>query len=69
MTAMGRGKQDIEVSPRLGLAEVGRVRPVSPSPDEGRRLVVAFMGIRNAEVRDALINLVEKVSRTANDLE
>lgn len=66
---MGRAKQDIEFSPRLGLAEVGRVRPPLPSPDEGRRLVVAFMGIKNAAVRDALINLVERMSRTYNDLE
>jgi hypothetical protein len=65
---MGRAKQDLEGGPRLGLAEVGRVRPPSPSPDEGRRLVVAFMGIKNAALRDALINLVERMSGTYNDL-
>jgi hypothetical protein len=35
----------------------------SPSTEEGRRLVVAFMAIKDAAVRDALISLIERISR------
>jgi hypothetical protein len=34
-----------------------------PSPEERRRLVVAFMRIQNAALRDEIINLVEMMSR------
>jgi hypothetical protein len=36
---------------------------VGPSPEEGRRLVVAFKGIKDAAARDEVINLVERLSR------
>ena len=34
-----------------------------PSPEERRRLVVAFMRIQNAALRDEIVNLVEMMSR------
>ena len=60
---MATGKEEIQVGPRLRLAELRKARPSLPSPEEGRRLVVAFMGVRNPAVRDAIINLVERMSR------
>ncbi|MBV9289074.1 MAG: hypothetical protein JO288_14880 [Hyphomicrobiales bacterium] len=55
------------MGPRLRLAEQGRGGPSSPSPEEGRRLVVAFMSIKNAAVRDAIITLIERMSRVYKD--
>ena len=40
-----------------------QVGPSPPSPEERRRLVVAFMGIKDAAVRNEVINLVETMSR------
>jgi hypothetical protein len=48
---------------RFLLAGSKRGRLSLPSPEEGRRLVVAFMGIKDAAVREEIINLVERKSR------
>lgn len=34
-----------------------------PSPEEGARLVRAFLGIKNSAVRDEIVALVEKLSK------
>jgi hypothetical protein len=51
----------IQVGPWPGLAQESA--PSLPSPEEGRRLVVAFICIKNAAVRDAIVNLTEKCRR------
>ena len=66
---MATPKEENQVFPRLALAEQGMDGPSSPSPEEGRRLVVAFMSIKNAAVRDAIINLIERMSRDLKDSE
>jgi hypothetical protein len=48
-------------------AEAGKAQSSSPSPEEGRRLVVAFAGIRDAGIRDTIINLIEMISRVYTD--
>jgi hypothetical protein len=50
-----------------GFTEV-KAQPSSPSTKEGRRLVVAFMAIKDAAVRDALISLIERISRIYDEM-
>ena len=70
--APGTGRDDGEEEGQAGrwfaLAEQDASRPSPPSPEEGRRLVAAFMAIKNATLRDAIINLVERMSPTFKDL-
>jgi hypothetical protein len=58
---MAPAKRRTRFGSGLGVSKVAR--PSSPSPEEGRRLVVAFMGIKDSEVREALIRLLERMSR------
>jgi hypothetical protein len=48
---------------RFLLAGRERGRLSLPSPEEGRRLVVAFMGIKDAAAREKIISLVERKSQ------
>jgi hypothetical protein len=49
-----------------GITEAKKAQ--SPSAEEGRRLVVAFMAIKDAAVRDALISLIERISRIYDEM-
>jgi hypothetical protein len=40
-----------------------QVGPSRPSPEEGRRLVAAFMGIKDAAAREEVIDFVERMAR------
>jgi hypothetical protein len=51
-----------------GFTEIKKDQPSSPSTEEGRRLVVAFMAIKDAAVRDALISLIERISRIYDEM-
>jgi hypothetical protein len=65
-------KRETQVGPRLELADPRKARSSSrspPSPEEGRRLVHAFMGIKDAAIRDAIVGLIETMSRTYNGVE
>lgn len=58
------GRSMREKKPQGGLrAGPKRGRPSLPSPEEGRRLVAAFMSIRDAAAREKIISLVERKSR------
>jgi hypothetical protein len=39
-----------------------------PRPEEGHQLMRAFLGIKEAHLREALITLVEEVARSGNRL-
>ena len=60
---MARRNEGGEFGPEHGLTEIGGTRSSLPPPEQGRRLVVAFIPIKNADVRDAIVNLVETMSR------
>jgi hypothetical protein len=38
------------------------------TPEEGARLVRAFLGIKNSAVRSAIVSLVEQMSKTFSDV-
>ena len=46
--------------------EKGIENPSLPKPEEGLRLMHAFLEIKNAEVREAIIKYVEEQSRLEN---
>jgi len=56
-----------QIGPQLGFAKFKEQRPSRPSAEEGRRLVVAFMGVKDAKVRDAIVNFVERLSLECSD--
>jgi hypothetical protein len=43
-----------------------RIRSL-PKPQEGLRLMHAFVGIESADLRDAVVKFVENLSRTQRD--
>ncbi len=49
--------------PGEGLAEPAEAPKRSASAEEGRRLVHAFFGIKDAELRDSIVSLLEKMSQ------
>jgi len=66
---MGTIKKETQVDQRFVLSGPRKTRLSLPSPEEGRRLVTAFMGVKDAVVRDAIIDFIEKVSLAHNDLQ
>ncbi len=50
----------------LARSEKGIESPSRPEPEEGLRLMHAFLEIKNAEVRKAVIKYVEEQSRLEN---
>jgi len=60
---MMAGEKATQSGPGFGSTEAKKAQPSLPSPEEGRRLVVACRAIKDAEVRDALISLIERMSR------
>ena len=62
-------EEEIQVRQRFGVVRLEEARPSSPSPEEGRRLVAAFIGIKNAEIRDAIVTFIQMVSHAYNDIE
>jgi hypothetical protein len=67
---IGHGvEKKAQLYPRFGLAEPKKkIQPSSPSHEEGRCLVVGFLGIKDAAIRDTIIDLTEKISQTYDDL-
>ena len=51
-----------------GFTDAKKAQPSLPSTEEGMRLVVAFMAIKDAAVRDALISLIERISRIYDEM-
>jgi hypothetical protein len=59
-------KNEQRTGPQLKIVdpkEAKQPRSASPSPAEGVRLVHAFLRIKDPVVRDAIVNLAEKMSQ------
>ncbi len=58
-------KRSVLTLPADAVVDVGQSGPFdenSPHPEEGRRLVRAFLRIKEARLREALVALVEELS-------
>ena len=56
-------KTAIQVDTLADFAEPKKSDFPRPTPEEGARLVRAFLGIKNSAVRNAIVDLVEQTSK------
>ncbi len=61
-------KKDSQVRTLTDIALPKRTESPGPTPEQGARLVRAFLGVKNSTVRDAIVSLVEQMSKALSDI-